>query len=84
MRGRTTFIIAHRPSTISLAQEVIVLDRGRIEERGTHEQLMTAGGLYAHMFGDAEREGCCLDDAGEEEDGRTGGTTAPATTEGAA
>ena len=74
MRGRTTFIIAHRPSTISLAEEVIVLDHGRIEERGSHEDLMAAGGLYAHMFGDAEREGCCLDAAGEEEQaGGTGG-----------
>jgi ATP-binding cassette subfamily B protein len=66
MRGRTTFVIAHRPSTISLAQEVVVLDHGRIEERGTHEDLIAAGGLYASMFGDAEREGCCLDDAGQE------------------
>lgn len=66
MRGRTTFIIAHRPSTISLAQEVVVLDHGRIEERGAHEDLIAAGGLYAHMFGDAEREGCCLDEAGED------------------
>jgi ATP-binding cassette subfamily B protein len=66
MRGRTTFIIAHRPSTISLAREVVVLDQGRIEERGTHEDLIAAGGLYAHMFGDAEREGCCLDEAGED------------------
>ena len=62
MRGRTTFIIAHRPSTISLADEVVVLDHGQIEERGTHGDLMAAGGLYAHMFGDAEREGCELDD----------------------
>ena len=66
MRGRTTFIIAHRPSTIALAQEVVVLDRGRIEERGDHERLMAAGGLYAHMFGDAEREGRTLDVSGEE------------------
>ena len=92
MRGRTTFIIAHRPSTISLAEEVVVLDHGRIEERGSHEDLMAAGGLYAHMFGDAEREGCCLDAAGEDEGGGNGsdaaraggGTAAPATTEGAA
>ncbi|MBE0528800.1 MAG: ABC transporter ATP-binding protein, partial [Thermoleophilia bacterium] len=42
MRGRTTFIIAHRPSTISLADEVVVLDHGQIEERGAHEDLMAA------------------------------------------
>jgi ABC-type multidrug transport system fused ATPase/permease subunit len=62
MRGRTTFIIAHRPSTISLADEVVVLAHGEIEERGAHKDLMAAGGVYAHMFGDAEREGCELDD----------------------
>jgi ATP-binding cassette subfamily B protein len=79
MRGRTTFIIAHRPSTISLAREVVVLHHGRIEERGSHEELIRAGGLYAHMFGDAEREGCCLDDAAEE-----GDAGAPAASGGAA
>jgi len=54
MKGRTTFIIAHRPSTISLADEVVVLDHGRVVERGTHGELMAAGSLYAQMFGDAE------------------------------
>jgi ABC-type multidrug transport system fused ATPase/permease subunit len=67
MRGRTTFIIAHRPSTIALADEVVVLDHGRIEERGTHDELMAAGRLYAQMFGDAETKHCDLDavDVGE-------------------
>ena len=69
MRGRTTFIIAHRPSTIALAKEVIVLDEGRIVERGSHEELMAAGGLYARMFGAAEAEGRTLDVAGLGGDG---------------
>jgi ATP-binding cassette subfamily B protein len=83
MRGRTTFIIAHRPSTISLAEEVVVLDHGQIEERGSHDELMAVGGLYAHMFGDAEREGCDLDEACPGEEG-AGGAAAPAASGGAA
>ncbi|MGD9497904.1 MAG: ABC transporter ATP-binding protein [Armatimonadota bacterium] len=46
MRGRTTFTIAHRLSTVMNATEIIVLDYGRIVERGTHAELATAGGIY--------------------------------------
>ena len=49
MRGRTTFVIAHRLSTIALADEIVVLDGGRIVERGTHEELMHGESLYAEI-----------------------------------
>jgi ABC-type multidrug transport system fused ATPase/permease subunit len=49
MEGRTTFIIAHRLSTISLADEIIVMDAGRIVDRGTHEQLMEGCSFYAEI-----------------------------------
>jgi len=61
MRDRTTFIIAHRPSTIALAERVVVLDRGRLVEEGTHEDLLAAGGAYSRMFGSAERQGRTFD-----------------------
>lgn len=49
MRDRTTFIIAHRLSTVMNADEIVVMDEGRIVERGQHAELATAGGLYAKL-----------------------------------
>jgi ATP-binding cassette, subfamily B, heavy metal transporter len=50
LAGRTSLVIAHRLSTIVGADEIIVLDQGRIAERGTHAQLLASGGLYASMW----------------------------------
>ncbi|WP_019121375.1 ABC transporter ATP-binding protein [Brevibacillus massiliensis] len=49
-QGRTTFMIAHRLSTIQHADLIVVLSRGEIVERGTHEELMKQGGLYQKMY----------------------------------
>ena len=51
MRGRTTFIVAHRLSTISLAEEIVVLDDGAVVDRGTHEELLERCPLYAEIAG---------------------------------
>ena len=50
MAGRTSIVIAHRLSTILAADLILVMDRGKIVERGTHEQLLATGGLYSQLY----------------------------------
>jgi ATP-binding cassette subfamily B protein len=50
LRGRTALVIAHRLSTIRQADQILVIDGGRIHERGSHDELLSAGGLYAELY----------------------------------
>jgi ABC-type multidrug transport system fused ATPase/permease subunit len=92
MRGRTTFVIAHRLSTIRRADQILVVEGGRIIERGTHATLFAAGGRYYDLYttqhgiesnlflapgeGDAVAEDLRSADAGQGRDGN-GGTALP-------
>jgi subfamily B ATP-binding cassette protein MsbA len=50
MQGRTTIVIAHRLTTVHNADRIVVLDRGRLVDTGTHEQLMSRGGIYRDLY----------------------------------
>jgi ABC-type multidrug transport system fused ATPase/permease subunit len=50
MRGRTSFVIAHRLSTVLSADKILVLDNGRLVELGTHSELLARNGLYAELY----------------------------------
>jgi ATP-binding cassette, subfamily B, heavy metal transporter len=72
--NRTTLVIAHRLSTVIDADEIIVLDRGQVAERGTHQELLNEGGVYASMWNrqrQAEQAREILKEAGEDEAGET-------------
>jgi ATP-binding cassette subfamily B protein len=57
MRGRTTLVIAHRLSTVLAADVILVLEKGRLAEAGTHRELLAAGGLYSQLYETQFRHG---------------------------
>jgi len=63
MAGRTVFVIAHRLSTIRRADQILVVDDGRIQERGIHDELLASGGLYRQLY---ESQFAGLESAGQE------------------
>jgi ATP-binding cassette, subfamily B, bacterial len=66
LAGRTSLVIAHRLSTVREADQILVIDKGRIVERGRHDELMAAGGLYAELYRTQfERQAFDVPDAAE-------------------
>jgi subfamily B ATP-binding cassette protein MsbA len=65
MTGRTTLVIAHRLSTIEKADLILVMDQGRIVERGTHAELLSQNGYYARLHNSQVEKGATtLDEEG--------------------
>ena len=60
LSGRTSIIVAHRLSTVRYADDIVVVDGGRIVERGTHDELVAAGGRYAGLYRDWEATGLAV------------------------
>jgi ATP-binding cassette subfamily B protein len=61
-RGRTALVIAHRLSTVVDADQILVLDHGRIVERGTHQELLASDAIYAGMWALQQREDAARED----------------------
>jgi ATP-binding cassette subfamily B protein len=65
MEGRTTLIVAHRLSTIGLADRVVLVDDGRVVADGTHTELMETSALYVEVLAQVEQEERDVPDGGE-------------------
>ncbi len=65
LEGRTSLVIAHRLSTVRNADQILVVDGGRIVQRGTHGELLAQGGLYAHLYRTQFVEDAAAQDAGQ-------------------
>jgi ATP-binding cassette subfamily B protein len=77
MAGRTSIVIAHRISTIKDMDQILVVDEGRITERGTHQSLVALGGLYADMYRRQLLSEEMAEDDGPSDDADEGATGAP-------
>ncbi|HLZ48854.1 MAG TPA: ATP-binding cassette domain-containing protein, partial [Candidatus Limnocylindria bacterium] len=82
MRERTSIVVAHRISTVKDADEILVLDEGRVAERGTHRDLLERNGIYAQMYRrQLLEEELDVDSEREEHERRVKATQEPAPTE---